>query len=100
LIPENLITVFHRKIINIHPALLPKFGGKGMYGMKVHDAVIEAKENESGITIHFVNNEYDKGEVIAQYRCAVDSSDTPQTLAAKIHELEQLFFPKAIEQVI
>ena len=99
-IPENLITVFHRKIINIHPALLPKFGGKGMYGMKVHDAVIEAKENESGITIHFVNNEYDKGEVIAQYRCAVDSSDTPQTLAAKIHELEQLFFPKAIEQVI
>jgi phosphoribosylglycinamide formyltransferase-1 len=100
LIPENLIIAFHRKIINIHPAILPKFGGKGMYGMKVHDAVIEAKEKESGITIHFVNNEYDKGEIIAQHRCTVDSSDTPQTLAAKIHELEQLFFPKAIEQVI
>ncbi len=100
LIPENLLAGFSGKIINIHPALLPRFGGKGMYGMKVHEAVIEAKEKESGITIHYVNKEYDKGEIIAQHRCTVNSSDTAQTLSTKIHELEQEFFPKAIEQVI
>jgi phosphoribosylglycinamide formyltransferase-1 len=100
LIPVSLIEAFSEKIINIHPALLPKFGGKGMYGMKVHEAVIEAKEPESGITIHYVNKEYDKGEVIAQHKCSIDINDTSQTLAAKIHELEQEFFPKVIERTI
>jgi phosphoribosylglycinamide formyltransferase 1 len=100
LLPENLIDAFHGKIINIHPALLPKYGGKGMYGMKVHEAVIREKEKESGISIHYVNNEYDKGEIISQHKCVVDASDTPQTLANKIHELEKEFFPKAIEKVI
>jgi len=100
LIPENLIVAFPEKIINIHPALLPKFGGKGMYGMKVHEAVIKEKEKESGISIHYINNEYDKGEIISQHKCVVDALDTPQTLANKIHELEKEFFPKAIEKAI
>lgn len=100
LIPEKLINAFPGKIINIHPALLPKYGGKGMYGMKVHEAVIHAKEKESGISIHLVNREYDKGEIISQHRCAIDISDTAQTLATKIHELEKEFFPKIIEQTI
>jgi len=100
LIPENLITTFSGKIINIHPALLPKYGGKGMYGMKVHEAVIKEKEKESGISIHYVNSEYDKGEIISQHKCTIDSSDTAQTLADKIHTLEKEFFPRTIEKVI
>lgn len=100
LIPENLITTFSGKIINIHPALLPKYGGKGMYGMKVHEAVIKEKEKESGISIHYVNNEYDKGEIISQHTCTIDSSDTAQTLADKIHTLEKEFFPRTIEKMI
>ena len=100
LLPENLIAAFPQKIINIHPALLPRFGGKGMYGMKVHEAVIREKEKESGISIHYVNNEYDKGEIISQHKCAVELSDTPQTLAHKIHALEKQFFPKIIERTL
>ncbi len=95
-IPENLIKRFPDKIINIHPALLPKYGGKGMYGMNVHKAVVEAKEKQSGISIHFVNEEYDEGQLIAQHFCSIEPSDTPEMLAHKIHQLEYDFFPKTI----
>jgi len=100
MIPASLINAFPDKIINIHPALLPKFGGKGMYGMHVHKAVIAAKEKESGISIHFVNEHYDEGKIIAQHACAVLETDTPESLAAKIHELEHAYFPEAIEKLI
>ncbi len=99
-IPEAFVKAFPNKIINIHPALLPKYGGKGMYGMNVHQAVIENKEKESGITIHFVNEEYDKGEIILQEKCTVDANDTAETLAKKIHGLEYTYFPKAIEKLL
>jgi phosphoribosylglycinamide formyltransferase-1 len=95
-IPENLIKNFPDKIINIHPALLPKYGGKGMYGMNVHKAVVDAKEKESGISIHFVNENYDEGQLIEQHICSIIPSDTPETVAYKIHQLENEFFPKAI----
>jgi phosphoribosylglycinamide formyltransferase-1 len=100
LIPENLLKNFKKKIVNIHPALLPKFGGKGMYGMNVHQAVIDSKEKESGITIHYVNEEYDKGSVIFQATCPVEETDTPESLAAKIHELEYKYFPIVMENLI
>ncbi len=99
-IPEQFIKAFPHKIINIHPSLLPKYGGKGMYGMHVHHAVIQNKETESGITVHFVNEEYDKGTIILQVACDVTSQDTPQTLSAKIRKLEFEYLPKAIEQII
>lgn len=99
-IPEAFIKAFPDKIINLHPALLPKYGGKGMFGMNVHKAVLENKESESGITIHFVNEEYDKGEVILQARCNVSEKDTAETLAKKIQELEFEFLPKAIEKFL
>ena len=99
-IPEQFIKAFPNKIINIHPALLPKYGGKGMYGMNVHKTVIENKELESGITIHYVNEEYDKGETILQAKCTVDEGDTAESLAAKIRKLEFEYFPKAIEKII
>jgi phosphoribosylglycinamide formyltransferase-1 len=95
-VPENLIKSFPNKIINIHPALLPKFGGKGMYGMHVHHAVVQAKEKQSGISIHYVNENYDEGQLISQHRCTVSLSDTAETVANKIHKLEIEFFPKAI----
>ncbi len=100
LVPLNIIQEYKGKIINIHPALLPKYGGKGMYGMNVHEAVIKNKETISGITIHYVNEEYDKGDIIIQARCKVEDSDTPETLAEKIHELEHEYFPKTIEKII
>ena len=99
-IPEKLILAFPNRIINIHPALLPKHGGKGMYGHHVHQAVIDAQETESGITAHYVNEEYDKGAIILQAVCLVDKNETIDTLASKIHELEYFYFPKAIEKVI
>lgn len=99
-IPEAFVKAFPNQIINIHPSLLPKYGGKGMHGMNVHKAVIENKEIESGITIHYVNEEYDKGEVILQAKCEVSSEDTPETLSAKIRNLEFEYFPKAIEKII
>jgi phosphoribosylglycinamide formyltransferase-1 len=99
-IPEKLIQAFPNRIINIHPALLPKHGGKGMYGHYVHKAVIDGKEKESGITAHYVNEEYDKGAIILQAMCKVDENETPETLAEKIHELEYFYFPKAVEKVI
>jgi phosphoribosylglycinamide formyltransferase 1 len=98
-IPKNLIKAFPNKIVNIHPALLPKYGGKGMYGDKVHQSVIENKETESGITIHYVNEHYDEGEVIFQAKCEIAPTDTPNDLAAKIHELEYEHFPKVVENL-
>lgn len=100
LVPKYLIEAFPERIINIHPALLPNYGGKGMYGAYVHEAVIAAREKESGITIHLVNQEYDKGEVLFQSTCGVAEEDTANTLADKIHKLEHEFFPKVIEEYI
>lgn len=99
-IPEAFIKAFPNQIINIHPSLLPKYGGKGMHGMSVHRAVIENKERESGVTIHYVNEEYDKGEIILQAKCEVEENDTPETLSLKIRALEFEYFPKAIEKII
>ena len=98
LIPSNLIQNF--RIINIHPALLPKYGGKGMYGMNVHQAVVENKEIESGISIHFVNEKYDEGEIIFQAVCPVLPSDSPEDVAEKVHQLEYKHFPEVIEKVL
>jgi len=100
MVPENILAAYPDKIINIHPALLPKYGGKGMYGMRVHQAVIDSKERESGITIHYVNSRYDEGAIIFQAKCDVLSEDTPETLANKIHQLEHSHFPKVIENVV
>ena len=99
-IPEALVKVFPKRIVNIHPALLPKYGGKGFYGEHVHEAVVAAKEAQSGITVHYVNEIYDNGEIILQARVALDENETPDSLAAKIHQLEQAYFPVAIEQVL
>lgn len=98
LIPKNLIDNF--TIINIHPALLPKYGGKGMYGMNVHRAVIDSGDSESGISIHFVNEKFDEGEVIFQARCPVFPDDTPEKLAERVHQLEYSHFPRVIENLI
>jgi phosphoribosylglycinamide formyltransferase-1 len=100
LIPEYLLNAYKGNIINIHPALLPKYGGKGMYGMHVHEAVIKSGDKESGITIHFVNEKYDDGQIIFQAKCLVEPSDTAETLAGKIHQLEYKYFPEVIESVI
>lgn len=99
-IPEKLVKAFPKRIINIHPALLPKHGGQGMYGQHVHKAVIGAKDTESGISIHFVDEEYDRGEIILQAKCRVEEIDTHETLARKIHELEYFYLPRAVEKVI
>lgn len=100
LIPKNLISAFNNKIINIHPALLPKYGGKGMYGIHVHNAVIDNEEKESGISIHNVNEKYDDGALIFQAKCKIELDDTAESLAQKIHKLEYEHFPKIIEQWI
>lgn len=99
-VPDYLISAFPRHIINIHPALLPKYGGKGMWGHHVHEAVKAAGETETGITIHYVNNELDAGEQIAQFSTALTPEDTPDDIADKVHVLEMANFPKVIEQVI
>ncbi len=100
LVPVNMVNAFPNKIINIHPALLPNYGGKGMYGDKVHEAVIASGDTESGITIHYVNNKYDEGAVIAQFKCAIRSTDTPDSLASNIHKLEHQHFPVVIENLL
>ena len=100
LIPENILKRFEGRIINIHPALLPGYGGKGMFGEKVHQAVIANHESESGITIHYVNRFYDEGNIIFQTRCKVEPSDTPDSLASRIHALEYEYYPKVIEDLI
>ncbi len=99
-VPENIIKLFSKKIVNIHPALLPKYGGKGMYGMHIHNTVVANKEKETGITIHYVNENYDEGAVILQKKVSVDESDTPESIAKKIHLLEYKYFPKVIEEIL
>jgi len=99
-VPEKIVCAFPNQIINIHPALLPKYGGKGMYGDHVHRTVIENREKESGITIHYVNEDYDEGAHILQVRCRIDDYDTPETLAEKVHALEYKYYSKTIEFVL
>lgn len=98
--PESILNAFKNKVINIHPALLPKYGGKGMYGMHVHQAVVANNETESGITIHYVNENYDEGAIIFQAKCKVTPTNTAQDVANKIHELEMEHFPKVVEQLL
>jgi phosphoribosylglycinamide formyltransferase-1 len=100
LVPMNILSAFENRIINIHPALLPKYGGKGMYGHYVHEAVIASGDKESGISVHFVNDRYDEGDIIFQARCHIEKGETVESLSAKIHELEYEHFPVIIEQVI
>jgi phosphoribosylglycinamide formyltransferase-1 len=100
LIPVSILRAYSGRILNIHPALLPKYGGKGMYGLKVHEAVLNAGDKESGISIHSVNEKYDEGQIIFQARCPVEPGDTPETLAARVHELEYRYYPEIIEKVI
>jgi len=99
-VPEALIRVFPKRIINIHPALLPGYGGQGMYGSRVHEAVISAQEKESGITIHYVDEHYDNGDIILQVKCPVLENDTPESLAHRVHELEYANYPVVIEDLV
>ncbi|MGE5381868.1 MAG: phosphoribosylglycinamide formyltransferase [Omnitrophica WOR_2 bacterium] len=96
LMPLKILKAYHHKIINIHPALLPLYGGKGMYGSKVHESVIENNDTESGITIHLVDEMYDKGDILFQTKCPIDKDDTAETLAEKIHNLEYEYYPKVV----
>ncbi len=98
--PENIIEQYPNKIINIHPALLPNYGGKGMYGMHIHRAIVNNKEKETGISIHYVNENYDEGAIIFQANVALTDEDTPETVAEKIHELEQKHFPEIIHRIL
>ena len=100
LIPDFLVKAYPERIVNIHPALLPKHGGKGMYGHFVHEAVVAAKETQSGITIHFVNEHYDEGNIISQITCEVSETDLPDDVAKKVQVLEHEYYPKVIEEVI
>lgn len=99
-VPQNILDNFSNRIINIHPALLPKFGGKGMYGMNIHRAVVDNKEIETGITIHYVNENYDEGSIIFQKKVPLTNMETPESVAEKIHILEQDNFPKVIESIL
>jgi phosphoribosylglycinamide formyltransferase-1 len=99
-IPENILSAYPDRIINIHPALLPKYGGKGMYGRHVHEAVVLNKETESGITIHYVNENYDEGQIIFQEKCEVLPTDSAEGVAKKIHLLEYRYFPEVIERIV
>lgn len=98
-VPPALIRSYPRRILNLHPALLPKFGGKGMYGLRVHEAVLAAKEQVSGITIHFVNEEYDRGDIVFQAVCPVRPDDTPDSLAQRIHQLEYEHYPRVVRML-
>ncbi|MCB0769863.1 MAG: phosphoribosylglycinamide formyltransferase, partial [Flavobacteriales bacterium] len=100
LIPTEMVLAFPERIVNIHPALLPDHGGAGMYGMRVHEAVIAAGETQSGITIHYVNERYDEGEQLLQVTCPVLATDTPETLAARIHGLEHEHYPRVVEELV
>ena len=99
-LPSIMLRSYPNRIINIHPSLLPKYGGKGMYGSNIHKAVIENKETESGISIHFVNQNYDEGEIILQEKCVISSNETVETLMQKIHKLEHNYFPVAIDKIV
>lgn len=98
--PEVILKEFPKKVINIHPALLPKYGGKGMYGKHVHEAVVQNNDIETGITIHYVNEHYDEGTIIFQAKCTVSKTDTADDIATKIHKLEMEHFPKVVEQIL
>ena len=98
--PVTVILKYHNKIINIHPALLPKYGGKGMYGKHVHKAVLENKETETGISIHYVNEHYDEGNIIFQQNIMISDCETPEAIAEKVHQLEQKYFPEVIERLL
>ncbi|WP_041257617.1 phosphoribosylglycinamide formyltransferase [Fibrella aestuarina] len=100
LVPGTLVQAFPGQIVNVHPALLPNFGGKGMYGQHVHEAVVAAGETQSGITIHFVNEQYDEGQIIFQATCPVLPTDTPDDVAQKVHELEYEHYPRVIGEVL
>jgi len=100
LIPKELLRAYPNRIVNIHPALLPKYGGKGMYGARVHDTVLENKEKESGISIHYVNEEYDKGDIIFQARCKIGQGETADSLAKKVHKLEYEHYPLVIKKLV
>ena len=100
LVPKKILQAYPGRIVNIHPALLPKYGGKGMFGHHVHEAVIRNHEKISGITIHYVNEEYDNGDIIFQAECPVLSDDTPETLAQRVHELEYEHFPRVVESLL
>ncbi len=100
LIPSDYIQSFPQKIVNIHPAMLPKYGGKGMFGQHVHEAVVQNGEKETGITIHYVNERYDEGQIIKQISCELKSTDTAEDVASKIHELEYTHFPLAIDELL
>jgi phosphoribosylglycinamide formyltransferase-1 len=99
-IPENVVDFYSNRIVNIHPALLPKFGGKGMYGMHVHQAVVNNQEKITGITIHFVNEYYDQGDIIFQATCNVEPTDSPDVVAQKVHLLEYQYFPQVVDKLI
>jgi len=99
-VPDSVVAAFPEKMLNIHPALLPKFGGKGMYGIRVHTAVLEAGETETGATVHFVNEEYDKGEILLQRTVPVLPDDTPETLAARVLKCEHSLYPDALEKLL
>lgn len=99
-VPSDIIAAYPDKIVNIHPALLPKYGGKGMYGLNVHRAVLENKEKESGITIHYVNDNYDEGNIIFQQAVTLDACTTAEEVAQKVLELEHRHFPEVIEQLL
>jgi phosphoribosylglycinamide formyltransferase-1 len=100
LIPSYLVKAFEKKMLNIHPALLPKFGGKGMYGMRVHEAVKAAGEEETGITIHWVNEHYDAGDIVFQARCPVSPEDSPADIARKVQHLEHQHYPAVISRLL
>ena len=100
MVPVNLILAYHGRIINIHPALLPKYGGKGMYGERVHEAVIQSGDKVSGISIHYVNEKYDEGDIIFQVKCEVLQNDTPNSLAQRVHQLEYKHYPEVIEKLV
>jgi phosphoribosylglycinamide formyltransferase-1 len=100
LVPVDLIRAYRGRIINIHPALLPKYGGKGMYGARVHEAVLQSGDKESGISVHYVNEKYDEGNIIFQAKCEVLPGDTPDTLAQRIHQLEYKYYPEVIEKLV
>ena len=99
-VPQNILSIYTNKILNIHPSLLPKHGGLGMYGEKVHQEVIEQHDTESGITIHKVDEKYDNGDIVFQAKCPVEPNDTPDTLAQRIHKLEHQYFPQVIEKFV
>ena len=99
-LPENIVAAYRDKIVNIHPALLPKYGGKGMYGLNVHKAIVDNKEKETGITIHYVDENYDEGSIIFQEKVVLTGSETPEEIAAKVHELEHRHFPEIIANLL